>query len=339
MALKKRGKTWWVDFTTPSGERIRCTSGTTDRNQAQEFHDKLKVEAWRVHKLGDRPNYTWDEAAHRWLVEKSYLRSYKTRKLMIGWWHTHFRGMALKDITRNAIQEAINTKRGVWAAGTTRVHLDLICAVLRRAMVEWEWLDRMPPIPRVKDPKKRIRWLTSEEALRLLQHLPEYMAEMMRFALATGLRQRNVMNLEWSQVDLDRKVCWIYGDQAKAGKDIHVTLNETAMGVFERQKGKHPQYVFVGSRNQHLKVFYREAWAEALKAAGIENFRWHDLRHTWASWLVQNGTPLNVLQEMGGWATYDMVQRYAHLSPEQFTKHASVVDRKLNVTNLAQPHF
>ena len=69
-----------------------------------------------------------------------------------------------------------------------------------------------------------------------------------------------------------------------------------------------------------------KAWRKALKRAGIEDFRWHDLPHTWASWLTQDGVPLNALQEMGAWQTGEMVRRYAHLAPEQFARHAQVVD-------------
>ncbi|CAH1906298.1 hypothetical protein NTGHW29_860001 [Candidatus Nitrotoga sp. HW29] len=67
-----------------------------------------------------------------------------------------------------------------------------------------------------------------------------------------------------------------------------------------------------------------KAWHKALKRTGIENFRWHDLRHTWASWHIQEGTPLHVLQELGGWSTAEMVQKYAHLSSEHL---AQWVDR------------
>lgn len=71
--------------------------------------------------------------------------------------------------------------------------------------------------------------------------------------------------------------------------------------------------------------------------AGIEDFRWHDLRHTWASWLTQGGVPLNVIQEMGAWESTEMVKRYAHLAPEQFRKHAEVVNGLLRTdTNLTQ---
>jgi len=78
------------------------------------------------------------------------------------------------------------------------------------------------------------------------------------------------------------------------------------------------------------------AWKKALKRASIDNFRWHDLRHTWASWLTQNGVPLHVIQEMGAWQSTEMVRRYAHLAPEQFARHARVVDEVLNGTNTAQ---
>lgn len=181
-----------------------------------------------------------------------------------------------------------------------------------------------------------MRWLQAAEAQRLIACLPDYLAEMTRFSLATGLRKSNVLHLEWTQVDLERKVCWIYGDQAKAGKDIHVSLNETALAVLHRQRGKNQDFVFTGRQGNPFIQFPMRAWYAGLEVAGIKNFRWHDLRHTWASWLVQAGVPLHVLQVMGGWTTYSIVLRYAHLEPERFAAHASVVDRKLNDTFLAQ---
>ncbi len=69
--------------------------------------------------------------------------------------------------------------------------------------------------------------------------------------------------------------------------------------------------------------------------AGIENFRWHDLRHTWASWLAQQGAPMNVLQELGGWESEEMVRRYAHLSKPQLLEHAELVSNVFIGTNLA----
>lgn len=86
--------------------------------------------------------------------------------------------------------------------------------------------------------------------------------------------------------------------------------------------GKHPTHVFAYKGNTIVKVS-TAAWKKALRRAGIDDFRWHDLRHTWASWHVQNGTPLNVLQELGGWESAQMVRRYAHFSAAHLSAFVS----------------
>lgn len=87
-----------------------------------------------------------------------------------------------------------------------------------------------------------------------------------------------------------------------------------------------------------MRVDSNKAWRSALKRAGIEDFRFHDLRHTWASWLVQSGVPISALQEMGGWESVEMVRRYAHLSPNHLTEHAKQIDVVFGVygTNTTQ---
>ena len=128
--------------------------------------------------------------------------------------------------------------------------------------------------------------------------------------------------MEWSQIDLTRKVAWIHADQAKAKKAIGVALNEDAIGVLRKQLGKHNTKVFTYKGKPVLKA-NTKAWRQALHRAGIENFRWHDLRHTWASMHVQAGTSIHVLQELGSWSDIRMVQRYAHLAPEHLAKFAN----------------
>jgi integrase len=186
------------------------------------------------------------------------------------------------------------------------------------------------------EPKRRVRWLTNEEADRLIQELPHHLADMARFTLATGLREANVVRLEWSQVDLERECAWIHPDQAKARKAIPVPLNADAMTVIRRQSGIHPTRVFTFKGNPVTRA-NNHAWRKALARAGIDNFRWHDLRHTWASWHVQKGTPLHVLQELGGWSDYEMVRRYAHLSVEHLACYAhNLTQGQKTSTNLAQ---
>jgi integrase len=148
---------------------------------------------------------------------------------------------------------------------------------------------------------------------------------LVRFSLETGLRQANVTGLQWSQVDLIRRCAWIHPDQAKARKAIAIPLSNAAVLVLRKQIGKHQTYVF-SYRGKPVMQPNNGAWIKALKRAGIVNFRWHDLRHTWASWHVQAGTPLHVLQELGGWETAEMVRRYAHLSSDHLAQYVDRLD-------------
>jgi integrase len=145
---------------------------------------------------------------------------------------------------------------------------------------------------------------------------------MMLFTLSTGLRKSNVTGLEWNQVDMQNRIAWIHGDQSKNGKPIRIPLNQDALSILRQQIGKHHKFVFAYNGKPILKASTL-AWRNALDRAGIDNVCWHGLRHTWASWHVQAGTPLNVLQELGGWSDYKMVLRYSHLAPEHLAEHAN----------------
>ena len=194
----------------------------------------------------------------------------------------------------------------------------------------------------LKEPTRRVRFLSREEAQRLLSELPLHLADMAAFSLATGLRRSNVTGLQWTQVDLVEKRAWIHPDQAKARKAIAVPLNAEAVKLIRAQLGRHHTHVFSYQGNPITQVSTK-AWYAALDRAGIKDFRWHDLRHTWASWHVQQGTPLHALQELGGWESVEMVRRYAHFSAEHLAPYADrlvalrEVSVPFHVTIMAQP--
>ena len=324
--LNKHG-IWQISLRTPSGQRFRRTAGTADRREAQELHDKLKHELWRQEKLGEKPKRLWDEACIRWLQENQDKKSLGSDKIKIRLL-PELRGLQLEDMTRDLIHSVVNRK--TCSGSTKNRYFALIRAILNKCVNEWDWLDKAPKLKLHKEPKKRIRWLYPEEAQRLvnaLENLP-YMQHLVIFSLATGLRQANVLNLKWEQIDIRRQVAWIYPDQAKAGKAIGVPLNHTAMQVL-MDRPRVSDYVFTHSKGERVKSISSRVWREALEKAGIADFRWHDLRHTWASWLVQNGTPLAALKEMGGWESVEMVQRYAHLAPEHLSQHARLIDSSM----------
>lgn len=324
MALYKRGNTWWINFVTPSGERIRRSARTGEKAEAQELHDQLKAECWRIQALGGRPAYTWDDAGYKWLRETSHKRTHADDIAKLAWLQQFLRGRVLATITRDEIAAVGQHKKAEASGATANRYLALVRSILRKAWLEWEWIDRVPKVKLYPEPKRRVRWITPGQASTLLDELPEHQRDIAVFALATGLRQGNVIRLEWSHVDLERGTCWVMGDQAKGGEDLHVSLSEVAVAVLQRQLGRHERCVFTYRGNPVRQVNTR-GWRAALRRAGIRDFRWHDLRHTWASWLIQNGTPLYDLQEMGGWKSPAMVRRYAHLAPAQMARHAAVV--------------
>ncbi len=299
----------------------------------------MKSEAWRIGNLGDKPRYTWQDAVIRWMTENGHKRSLRNDKDNFTYLDKHFRDKWLDEINKKTIdfikQDKLST--GV-ANGTVNRILALIRAVLNAAKNEWEWLDNVPTIKLLPESAGRIRWLTQIEANRLFHELPEHLEAMARFSLATGLRESNVTGLQWSQIDMPRRSAWIDAEQSKSKKAIAVPLNDDAMLVLRKQIGKHETNVFTFKGNS-VGVANTKAWRAALIRAGISDFRWHDLRHTWASWHAQNGTPLHVLKELGGWADLKMVLRYAHLSQLHLSNYANnvAVENEKKGTNWLHP--
>jgi integrase len=252
-------------------------------------------------------------------------------------------GKDLDQINRALIDRITDAKlaQGCSNATVNRT-LELVRAILRRCVNEWEWLERAPSVRMLNEPKRRIRFLTRDEAQRLLAALPEHLGDMAAFSLATGLRAANVTGLQWSQVDLVRRLAWIHPDQAKARKAIAVPLNAEAVTLIRKQLGRHQTHVF-SFRGKPIQQLSTKAWYAALERAGIADFRWHDLRHTWASWHVQGGTPLFALQELGGWESPEMVRRYAHLAADHLAPYADrlvalrTVEPRPDGTFTAQP--
>ncbi|HEX7972643.1 MAG TPA: site-specific integrase, partial [Thiobacillus sp.] len=171
---------------------------------------------------------------------------------------------------------------------------------------------------------ERDRWLNREEAERLIRFCPEHLAAIVRFALATGCRAREITSLEWDRVDLQRKTAWI--NQTKNGTPRGVPLNADSVSVLRGQIGKHSRYCFTYQGSQIRWELSNSAWHTSLEKAGIEDLRFHDLRHTWASWHRQAGTSCDELKELGGWKSRSMVDRYAKYATEHLAAAASRIE-------------
>jgi integrase len=312
MSLYRRGEWWWIDLSSDSG-RVREPAGTTDRKAAQAFHEKRKSEIWRQEKLGEAPPVTWGEAVAVCLKvkERSLPERYMLRSL----------SMTPSDQLPLPLSKVESCLSGM-GSGTANRYLNLIVAV--HSVVGLS----APSVKRRSSTPGRTRWLTAEEWQKLRKHLNGVMLDLADFSIATGVRENNALNLEWSQVDLKRRVAWFYADQMKGRVPHGIPLNDDAMTVLERRRGLHKRYVFPNpdTGEPYYKASNR-AWYDALRASKLKDTGvvWHTLRHTWASWAVMSGVPLDEVMELGGWKSYSMVLRYRHLAPEHLAKAASKV--------------
>src|SRR5665213_3103549 len=195
---------WWCDL-WHQGRRIRKSTGTIDRREAQEYADRLKAELWRHARLGERPTVTWDAAVLDWLDAHTHLRTLSDRKDQLRFASKWLKGKSLAAIDRDTL-DVVGKKKAATGVGPATVnrHLAAISAVLGHAFKKG-WLPSKPSIPKRHETEKRIRWATQAQARKLITALPRHLAAMAEFSLATGLRQSNVTHLEWSQVDLRRR--------------------------------------------------------------------------------------------------------------------------------------
>jgi len=165
-------------------------------------------------------------------------------------------------------------------------------------------------------------------------------------ALNTGLRRGEILNLKWQDVNFTER--FIAVRETKSKKNRYVPMNQETFdllrALFRHTSG---DYVFPGVKpGQHLSESYVTHWfGETVKEAGIEDFHFHDLRHTFASWLVMSGIDLTTVQQLLGHQTYQMTLKYAHLSPEHRKSAVDILSRKTfklsagrteHGTNLAQ---
>lgn len=347
MSLYKRNEIWWYKIRF-RGKVLQKTTGTADKVKAQEFHDKLKASLWEQERLGIKPQYSWQQAAGKWLFETQHKASHADDIAKLKRLHPHIGHLMLGEIKRDVIDKLVielnkphvkkvgkHGKRVVHPKqSTVNRYLALIRSILIRARDHWEWIEKVPKITLFKEPEGRERFLTFEQVIRLLEELPEHQRDIVLFALMTGLRQANVLGLEWSCVNLDNHHVWIPAGQSKNRKAISVPLTNDALLILQRQIGKHPTRVFTYA-GKPISNANTRAWKKALERAGIKDFRWHDLRHTWASWHRMAGTSTPELQRLGAWKTQAMVERYAHLAPDQLVDAASRLGSMVASYNLA----
>ena len=222
------------------------------------------------------------------------------------------------------------------APATINRELAMLSKAFSLAVKEWEWLKDNPvsKVPREKEDNERDRWLTAGEEVSLLENCPEWLGDIILFNLHTGLRQDELLSLTWDRVDMIRKTILI--KDTKNGKPRTIPLNKIALDILKR-KAKITSFkskiIFHSERGTKIdKHNLRRTFVIAMERAGIEDFTFHGLRHTFATRLAQSGVDLYKISKLLGHKDIKTTQRYAHHCPDSLRDGVEVLETDCNMT-------
>lgn len=239
-----------------------------------------------------------------------------------------FAGRRISDIRRADVRSYIAVRRSAGASvGTIDRELTFFSAAINFARIELEQTFANPVANiALQQAEGRVRWITREEAARLIESAGyrarwPHLSAFIRLALFSGCRKSELLGLEWSRVDIPRRVFLLEGHHTKAGRRRAVPLNDPAIQALQDMKDWIDQHVpgspwVFGRPGEGRITTLQNGFASACKRAGIADFRIHDLRHTFASWLVMQGVSLYVVKDLLGHSSIAVTERYAHLSPD-----------------------
>lgn len=329
MSLSKRNGVYYIDIRTPSGERIRRSTGVKDKKLAQEYHDKVKHQLWALDKLDRRVERTFNEALILLLNDGKGQKDYATKVRHAKYWRPIFGDINLSSITGEMIDNNLPTynvrSKKQLKPATINKYRKTILRALSLAHKN-NWINAVPYVGKQKEPKVRVRWITKEQAQQLLNNISlKWMHDVCFFALLTGARRTEILSMTWDKIDFQNKIAIVSNDIAKNEKARSLLLNDEAIELLKSRRLINKTYVFVNSNGNSMKDIDRRVFNQATESCAINDFTFHDLRHTWASWHVQRGTPLFTLKELGGWETLEMVQKYAHLNAGHLSQFSNAV--------------
>lgn len=330
---------WWADFTV-NGDRLRRSTKVEARPETRD-QAELVADGWRTERLlaratGAKPRMTLEIAFGRYWLEhaqglpSAYNIEYQS-DIVLG---LLGRQTGLHELTPAMVSGMVAKRRGQFIRSkckpenrrlvsntTVNKDLTLLRSVVNRARTTWgveaaeiDWKSQWLPEPQARD-----RYLTHEEADRLVSVAAKHLRPALEFSLMIGVRLSNCIRLDWRQIDFQGRRITFRIKSRKPGGETHVIEIFPALLVLLANLGPKDRGPVFTYKGKPLGSF-RTAWATALRKAGIEDCRWHDLRHTAASWMVQRGVPLGLVQKILGHKSIATTNRYAHHAPGEAAK-------------------
>ena len=326
MGLYRRGKIFWFSITY-QGNRIQESLKTDNKRLADKLYAKVLTDIveGRYFETTKAKSTKFEEMTEKYLKEHAHSRDARTVKTL----STFFAGYMISQITTKAIAEYRNGRLKSVKPATVYQELALLRRMFNVAIREWEWL-KDNPVSRlsfsVGNRNARDRWLTLDEEKRLLDNAtnPVWLRALILLALHTGMRRGEILDLRWQNVDLLKRAIRIV--KSKNGEKRTIPISNTLFSLVKN----------MNIRDISGRIFpisgssLRQAFDKLVAKTNLENFRFHDLRHTFATRLVQNGVDLYKVKELLGHKTITMTMRYAHHYPESLRSSIEVLDNCYN---------
>jgi len=345
MGLVKRGSMWWMSFMF-NGQQIRRSTGTGDKRLAEAVLSKVKVQIieGRFFEKQEPQERTLAELLDRYASEHAARRANHRRELTSIQNLTGFFGNPRLDHITPKLIVAYKNKR--YTDGVKPATINRELATLKKAFNlarrEWEWCTENPVcrVSMERENNTRGRWLTMEEEQRLLQTISPRLRDLIIFALNTGMRMGEILALTWAGVDLFRRTVTVF--RSKNGERRTIPINSIVLDVLTRKyaaRSRMTELVFHSQADTALDGSnIRHGLNAALRVAKIQDFHFHDLRHTFATRIVQAGVDLYKVQRLLGHKSPMMTQRYAHHYPESLREGVEALESgRVVSTKLAQP--
>lgn len=325
-------------------------------SQSATFERKTDAKEWakqteagiregRYFKTSEAKKHTVLDLIDRYLreIEKKNPKRFVDVKKLLNWWRKEIGPYLLSDLTRALIIEQrdkllSSRARGIGQRSPATVNRYMLALghALTIATNEWEWIQENPmkKISNLPEPRGRVRYLNDEERERLLQvckaSINPFLHTLVVLALSTGARYGELIKLRWDDIDWDRKAITLHDTKNKERRLLplmHYALE--LMEAHHKIRNIASDLVFPAPSNPTRPWNSRSSWLSALQKANIQNFRFHDLRHSCASYLAMNGASLAEIAEVLGHKTLQMVKRYAHLSEAHTAKVVQSMNERI----------
>jgi integrase len=326
------------------GQQVRRSTGTADKRLAEAIFGKVKVQIieGRFFEKPDAQHRTFTELLDRYSNEHAARRgNHRLELTRIKNLKTFFGNPTLDHITPKLI---VSYKNRRYTDGVKPATINRELATLKKAFNlarrEWEWCTDNPVcrVSMERENNTRDRWLTVEEEQRLLAAATPWLRELVVFAIYTGMRMGEILALTWAGVDLFRRTVTVF--RSKNGERRTIPVNSTVLDLLKGKYTVRPRMIDIVFHSESHTALdgsnIRRALTTALDIAKIQNLHFHDLRHTFATRMVQAGIDLYKVQRLLGHKSPIMTQRYAHHYPESLREGVDALEagRSLS-TNLA----